>query len=170
MWLTILSKDEVTMRSIDTSFLLNERGARLAIASSSLVRALDCGSRVDLVDFAINRRGFVLITLARCAAVVELCPSKVEPLAALAALHEIRRMAPRWVVLGFLDDTWRCQPYELFYSTGAGVKNLKDIACSARKRAAARLQGRSSASPTPELMCCAPSAQATGRAANLRHQ
>jgi hypothetical protein len=140
---TITRGDESVIQANDPGFLLNETGGRLAV--DALLAAGEFGpeGRPKLIDCALNERGFVLITRAHHATVVELCPLRVAPLAALAAIHHLKRTAAECVLLASLGDTWRRSPYELFTSVGAAVEKLKGVARAAGKRAAAEASVRS---------------------------
>lgn len=117
----------------DRSFMLNESGARLAVDALFLAGELGPEGRPKLIDYAINQRGFVLITPAHHAAVVELCPLRVAPLAALAAIHHLKRTAAECILLASLGDTWRRSQYELFASVGAAVERLRGSPRSGQK-------------------------------------
>ena len=130
------------MQADDLGFMLNESGVRLPVDALLLAGELGPEGTPKLIDYAISQRGFVLITPAHHAAVVELCPLRVAPLAALAAVHYLRRTAAECILLACPGDTWRRSQYELFGSVGAAVERLEGVARAAGKRAAAEVSAR----------------------------
>jgi hypothetical protein len=129
------------MYSSTGALLLDAAGARLTIDAFF---AREPGSAACKIDNAINQRGFVLVTLAHRAVVVQLCPLAVAPLAALETFHHLKGIAAECVLLALRGDTWRRSQYEFFPSVEAAAKRIKSIARSASKRAAAKLTVRSS--------------------------
>lgn len=139
------------MHAATGGFLLDDKGARISIDAFFGAEELGCGSGARKVDDAINLRGFVLMTLAHRAAVVELCPLTVAPLAALEAFHLAKETAAECVLLVLRGDTWRRSEYEFFSSVEAAARRIKSIARAASKRAAAKLRTQSSATLEPKL-------------------
>lgn len=128
------------MHSESTGFLLNRAGDRLAVNELLLSHRASVEPRSDPVGHVIMHCGFVLIQLAHHALFVELCPSKVAPLAALAAFHQVKETKAECVVLGYRGDSWRRSQYEIFLRTNESLVRIDRIARSASKRAAAELQ------------------------------
>ena len=140
------------MKSNDVGFLLNELGARLAVEAASLARELGSDDGPGPLNYAIIERGFVLITPAHRAVVVELCPRTVKPLAALGAVYEVKRMSPKCVLLALLGDNWRRAPYELLFPVRTAAERIKEVARAAAGRAAFEVKvRRSSASASSWL-------------------
>jgi hypothetical protein len=121
----------------DAAFLLDERGHRLPLASDrKSSRSSPACEAVEAVDDAVNRLGFVLVTLAHRAAVIELCPHKVHPRAVRQASRIVVRAAAECVLLARAGDTWRRSKYEFFASTRAAIETLLEVTRSAEKRIA----------------------------------
>jgi hypothetical protein len=136
------------MQSRDVGFLVDDAGNQLAIPT---LQDRIGHEQSDDIDYALRERGFVLLKPAHRVLLVELCPQKVAPLAALEASYLVRQMMAEYVVLGLVGDTWRRQPYELLGSTNAASKKIRKIACSANKRSIARLKDRRQSALTPEI-------------------
>lgn len=84
----------------------------------------------------------MLIQPAHHAVFVELCPTKVAPLAVLAAYYEIRATPARCIVLGYPGE-WRRDQYELFNSLDNALPRIEQMARGASKRRAAEIRIRS---------------------------
>ncbi|MGA8551444.1 MAG: hypothetical protein WB678_14530, partial [Stellaceae bacterium] len=129
------------MQPNNVGFLLDDRGRRLAIDALPEAYQLDLGeSRV--IDHALRQRGFVLIQPAHRTIFVELCPSKVAPLAALEAFYELKGAAAECIVLtcsGRSRKSARGEPF----SVEPALKKIEGIARAASRRAAADLRLRS---------------------------
>jgi hypothetical protein len=93
------------------------------------------------VSLAVSQNGFVFLSLAHHAAMVELCPLKVQPLAALETLHVLKEIRAECVLMSLPGDSWRASKYEFFISTKAAIDKLSSLTRSARKRQAERVAG-----------------------------
>jgi hypothetical protein len=119
------------------AFLLNEKGRRLPLSPERKSSSSSPTCKVwDAVDEAVNRLGFVLVTLAHRAVVIELCPHKVHPRAVQQASRIVVRGAAECVLLARAGDTWRRSKYEFFPSTRAAAEALLEVTRSAEKRLA----------------------------------
>jgi hypothetical protein len=136
--------EDTTMQPNDASFLLDDSGRRLAMDALRQAQKLGSDNRANLIDHFIRQRGFVLIQPAHRAIFVELCPSKVAPLAALEAFYEIKGTAAKCVVLAYPGEPRKCPQFELFSSIKAALKNIEMVARAASRRAAVKLRARSS--------------------------
>jgi hypothetical protein len=130
------------MQSKDAGFLLNDWGQRLAMDALAQIREPNLDSKSDLIDHAIQQRGFVLIQPTRGAVFVELCPSKVAPLAALEAFYEIKGTTAECIVLAYPGGLWKGPRYELFSSSKAALKNIETVARAASRRVAKKINER----------------------------
>lgn len=122
-------------------FLLDERGRRLAINELPQLHELDLDESAS-IDWAIRQGGFVRIQRAYRAIFVELCPSRVAPLAALEAFYEIKGAAAECVILACFEYPQKLPHNELFF-IDAALKKVKEIARMAGRRAAVDLRARS---------------------------
>lgn len=130
----------------DASFLLDDSGQRLPMDRPPLAQKLGIPEDVDGIDHAIRHCGFVLVQPAHHAVLVELCPTTVAPLAALAAFYEVRAIPAKCIVLGCPGE-WRRDQYELFSSVKHALPRIARIARAASKRRAAEVRSRSTPSP-----------------------
>jgi hypothetical protein len=120
------------MSNNEGAFLLNERGEHLPLVSGPPGAALREGSEV--IDDAVNSRGFVLVTLAHRAVVIELCPHRVQPRAVREASRIVTRAQAECVLLARAGDAWRRSKYEFFGSRRAARAALLAVARSADRR------------------------------------
>jgi hypothetical protein len=131
----------------DAAFLLDESGRRMGVDRLSLSEELRLPEDSDAIDHAIRHCGFVLIQPVHHALFVELCPTKVAPLAVLAAYYEIRATPAQCIVLSSPGE-WRRDQYELFSSVDNALPRLQRIARGASKRRAAEI--RTGGKPSPQ--------------------
>src|SRR5271170_161393 len=83
----IVRRRVLTVRqSTDTSFLITGAGEHVATDQALLAEEASANGTGDPVNLAVTQNGFVFMSLAHNAAMVELCPLKVQPLAALETL------------------------------------------------------------------------------------
>ena len=139
------------MQSENAGFLLNSAGGQLALSAVFPPQEISLVPDSDPIGHAITRCGFVLIQQAHHTIFVELCPSKVAPLAALAAFHQIKETRAECVVLASAGDSWRCSQYEIFVPTKEALVRIGRMARSASKRAAAELRSGDPGSPVPKI-------------------
>jgi hypothetical protein len=136
------TRGDIAMQPNDAGFLLNDSGRRLAMDVLPQAQELGLDNKSDLIDHAIRQRGFVLIQPAHRAIFVELCPSKVAPLAALEAFYEVKGTAAECIVLAYPGDPWECPRCKLFSSIKAALRNIEIVARAASRRAAAKINER----------------------------
>jgi hypothetical protein len=128
-------------QSADVSFLITGDGEHVAIDQALLAERTGVNGTADPVNLAVTQNGFVFMSLAHNAAMVELCPLKVQPIAALEALHVLRGMRAECVLMSLSGDSWRASKYEFFTSTKAAINKLSSLTRSARRRQAERVRG-----------------------------
>jgi hypothetical protein len=127
--------------STDISFLITGAGEHVATDQALLAEGTSANGTGDPVNLAVTQNGFVFMSIAHNAAMFELCPLKVQPLAALEALHVLKEMRAECVLMSLVGDSWRASNYEFFTSTKAANDKLSSLARSARKRQAERVAG-----------------------------
>jgi hypothetical protein len=126
-------------QTTDISILITGAGERIAIDQAFTVEETSANGMADPVNLAVIRNGFVFMSLAHNAAIVELCPLKVQPLAALETLHVLKEMCPECVLMSLSGDSYRVSKYEFFTSTTAAIDKLCSLTRSARMRQAERV-------------------------------
>lgn len=131
------------MHPIGIGFLLNDAGRRMAVDGFHPAQEPGFGNRSDAIDYAIRQRGFVFIQPARRAIFVELCPSKVAPLAALEAFYEVKGTTATCVVLAYPGGSRERPRHELFSSIKQALEKMEEVARAANRRAASELRARS---------------------------
>lgn len=132
------------MPPVEDTILLNENGTPLPIDEAGLAQGWDVGKDALAIDRMIKELGFVLITRARHALFIELCPFKARPLAALAAFYAIKdkRKVVDCVVLRLSGDTWRRSQYEFFDCAESAAEKMRALARAARRRTAGEVLSR----------------------------
>jgi hypothetical protein len=141
------------MRSDNSCFLLNDAGRRLPADPFSLAQELGLAANSDVIDHAIRQFGFVRIQLAPHALFVELYPSKVAPLAALEAFHQVKVTSEECVLLACLGDSREHSRFEFFSSPKAARVTMGKLARAASRRAAAELQAGTTVSSGSDGVC-----------------
>jgi hypothetical protein len=155
----------VVQQSTGISFLITEAGEHIAIDQAPRAEGTSASGTDDPVNLAVTQNGFVLMSLTRNAAMVELCPPKVQPLAALETLHVLKEMRAECVLMSLSGDSWRASKYEFFTSTEAAIDKLSSLTRSARKRRAERVAGLKPAFSRTQRQ---PTKKASGLGANPR--
>jgi hypothetical protein len=131
----------VVRQSTDISFLITGAGEHIATDQAPLTKGTSANGTGDPVNLAVTQNGFVFISLAHNAAMFELCPLKVQPLAALETLHVLKGMRAECVLMLLPGDSWRKSKYEFFTSAKSAIDKLSSLTRSARKRQAERVSG-----------------------------
>ncbi len=132
------------MHPTDAGYLLSAVGKRLAVEPTFLAQELALDANTQTVDDAIGGHGFVFICPVQRAIFIALDPSRVAPLAAREAFHQLKATAAvECVVLAYPGDGWRRPRYELFSSREAALKTIEKVARAASRRVAVRLQTQS---------------------------
>ena len=121
--------------------LITGAGEYIATDQAPLTERTSANGTGDSVNLAVSQNGFVFISLAHNAAMFELCPLKVQPIAALETLHVLKRMRAECVLMALPGDTWRASKYEFFPSTKSAIDKLSLLTRSARKRQAELVAG-----------------------------
>lgn len=122
-------------------FLITGVGEHIATDRILLAEETGVNGMGDPVNLAVSRDGFVYVSLAHNAAVVELCPPRVQPIAAMEALHVLKRMRPECVLMALPGNSWRASEYEFFPSIKAAINKLTSLTRSATQRQAERVAG-----------------------------
>ena len=128
-------------QSTDICFLITGAGEHVATDQALLAEEASANGTGDPVNLAVTQNGFVFMSQAHNAAMVELCPLKVQPLAALETLHILKEMDAECVLMSLPGDSWRVSKYEFFTSAKAAIDKLTSLTRSARKRQAERVAG-----------------------------
>ncbi len=123
------------------SFLITGTGEHVATDDALLAEGTGANGAGGSLDLAVGQNGFVFMSLAHNAAMVELSPLKVQPIAALEALHVLKGIRAECVLMALPGDTWRASKYEFFTSTKAAINKLSSLTRSARKRQAEQVAG-----------------------------
>lgn len=139
------------MQNNYTGFLLDDAGGQVALNGSFASYSVNLAAGRDAINYAITCRGFVLMQPAHRMVFVELCPSKVAPLAALEAYYKIKETTAEYVVLAYTCDIWRSSPYEFFTNIEEALERMGRVARAASKRAAAALQALYLGSALPKI-------------------
>jgi hypothetical protein len=129
------------MRSHEAGFFIDGYGTRLTAAARALAWQFGMTDKGDPLADALCR-GWVLIKAAHRTLFVELCPERVEPLAALEAVYQIRAARPACVVLSLVARSTRPQEVEVFRLLRPAIDRVSSIARSASLRDASRLEAR----------------------------
>jgi hypothetical protein len=131
----------VVRQSTDKCFLITGAGEHVATDRVLLAKGTSANGTDDQLNMAVTQNGYVFVSLAHNAAMVELCPLKVQPLAALETLHLLKEMRAERVLMSLPGDSWRASKYEFFTSAEAAIDKLSSLTRSARKRQAERVSG-----------------------------
>ncbi len=126
-------------QSFDVSFLITGAGEHVAPDQALLAEGTSANGAGDSLNLAVSQNGFVFMSLAHNAAMVELCPLKVQPIAALEALHVLKVMRAECVLMALPGDDWRVSKYEFFPSKKAAIDKLSSLTRAARRRQAERV-------------------------------
>lgn len=129
------------MISHEAGFFIDGYGTRLTAGARALAWQFGMTDKGDPLADALCR-GWVLIKAAHRTLFVELCPQRVEPLAALEAVSQIRAARPACVVLSLLARSTRPQEVEVFRLLRPAIDRVSSIAHSANIRDAADLEAR----------------------------
>jgi len=79
----------------------------------------------DIIDYAIEKLGFVYVAPIRDALLVKFQSSTVHHLAAFAAFYEIVGQHPKRLILGCVGEAGNSDQYEIFNSPSEGLKRLE---------------------------------------------
>ena len=128
-------------KSTDISFLITGAGEHVETDQALLAKGTSANGTGDPINLALTQNGFVFMSLAHNVAMFELCPLKVQPLAALETLHVLKEMRAECILMSLPGDSWRTSKYELFTSAKSAIDKLSSLTRSARKRQAERVAG-----------------------------
>ena len=94
---------------------------RMCLAS----RLASVAGDFDIIDYAVQKLGFVHVAPIRDALLVKFEPSTVSHLAVFAAFYEIAGHAPKRLILGSPGKTGNPDRYEIFNSPIEGLKRVE---------------------------------------------
>ena len=110
---------------------------------------------IDIIDYAIQRLGFVYVAPIRDALLVKFEPSTVHHLAVFAAFYEIVGHAPNRLILGCPGKAGNPDRYEIFNNLIEGLKRVE--AALQRSQASIDLaEQRFAGSPVDGRLCESP--------------
>lgn len=110
---------------------------------------------IDIIDYAVQRLGFVYVAPIRDALLVKFEPSTVHHLAVFAAFYEIVGNAPKRLILGCPGKAGNPDRYEIFNNLIEGLKRVE----AALQRSQASIdfaEQRSAGSPVENRPCKSP--------------
>jgi len=131
--------------------IFDDNGEALPAHPTYLARRLDWVTATgDLIDYAVQRLGFVHVAPVRDALLVKFEPSTVHHLAVFAAFYEIAGHEPKRLILGSPGKPGTPDRYEIFNNFVEGLKRVEaalqrsqtSIGCAEHRSTSSPVDGR----------------------------